>query len=363
VRHRFHSLCPYFAMFPEQFVRKHLIWSRPGDLVLDPFSGRGTTVFESLLNNRAAIGGDTNPVAVCVSRAKADPPRIGSVLRRISDLERRFATEGVPIRTTPRSEFFRLCFHSATLRQIVFLRSTLDWRRSRIDCFLAALMLGALHGESHRSAWCLSNRMPRTISTKPAYSVRWWRQNGSVAPRRDAFAILRSLALFRYESIPPTRRGRVGLVDARKIASRFPDATRSVGLVITSPPYLDTTNYREDQWLRLWFLGGPESPVHGVVSDDRHRTTAGYWQFLKEAWSGMSPLLRDGAHVVVRIGGRGLRPDEAKQSLLTSLREGCGTAVRLVSHDVSSIREGQLRAFRPGAVGTQVEHDFHFRLA
>ena len=25
MRHRFHSLCPNFAMFPEQFVQKHLI--------------------------------------------------------------------------------------------------------------------------------------------------------------------------------------------------------------------------------------------------------------------------------------------------------------------------------------------------
>jgi len=42
-------------MFPEVFVQKHLAWSRPNDLIFDPFSGRGTTVFESLLNGRRAI--------------------------------------------------------------------------------------------------------------------------------------------------------------------------------------------------------------------------------------------------------------------------------------------------------------------
>ena len=25
---------------------------------------------------------------------------------------------------------------------------------------------------------------------------------------------------------------------------------------ITSPPYLNVTSFEEDQWLRLWFLGG-----------------------------------------------------------------------------------------------------------
>src|SRR5258705_2335387 len=41
--------------------------------------------------------------------------------------------------------------------------------------------------------------------------------------------------------------------------------------VITSPPYLDVTNFEEDQWLRLWFLGGPPYPTrHRLASDDRH---------------------------------------------------------------------------------------------
>lgn len=87
-RHRFHSICPYFAMFPEAFVRHNVLaWSKRGDVVLDPFSGRGTTVFESLLNGRRAIGCDTNPVAYCLSRAKADPPTQEEVTDRLAALE------------------------------------------------------------------------------------------------------------------------------------------------------------------------------------------------------------------------------------------------------------------------------------
>ncbi len=76
-RHRFHSICPYFAMFPESFVRRNILaWSKRDDVILDPFSGRGTTVFESLLNGRKGLGCDTNPVAVCLSKAKVDPPSL-----------------------------------------------------------------------------------------------------------------------------------------------------------------------------------------------------------------------------------------------------------------------------------------------
>ena len=172
-RHRFHSICPYFAMFPESFVRRNLFaWSKRDDVILDPFSGRGTTLFESLLNGRRALGCDTNPVAFCLSKAKADPPKLADVLERITTLERacRRFTSKAP---ETKDEFFTLCFHLDTLRQLLFLRKKLEWREDRADCFIAAAALGCLHGESHRTDLCFSNRMPRTISTKPAYSVRW----------------------------------------------------------------------------------------------------------------------------------------------------------------------------------------------
>ena len=35
-----HAICPYFAMFPEDFVRKPVdSWTNRGDLILGPFSG------------------------------------------------------------------------------------------------------------------------------------------------------------------------------------------------------------------------------------------------------------------------------------------------------------------------------------
>src|SRR5438270_12299401 len=88
-RCRFHSICRYFAMFPEAFVRRNVLaWSQRGDIVLDPFSGRGTTVFESLLNGRRSLGCDTNPVAVCLSKAKVDAPTRAEILERLAVLER-----------------------------------------------------------------------------------------------------------------------------------------------------------------------------------------------------------------------------------------------------------------------------------
>lgn len=45
------------AIFPEQLAADHILsWSNPGDIVLDPFAGSGTTAKMAKLNNRNYIG-------------------------------------------------------------------------------------------------------------------------------------------------------------------------------------------------------------------------------------------------------------------------------------------------------------------
>jgi site-specific DNA-methyltransferase (adenine-specific) len=47
------------ASFPEYLARDHILsWSNPGDVILDPMCGSGTTLKMALLNNRKAIGID-----------------------------------------------------------------------------------------------------------------------------------------------------------------------------------------------------------------------------------------------------------------------------------------------------------------
>jgi hypothetical protein len=361
-RHRFHSICPYFAMFPESFVRRNVLaWSKRDDIILDPFSGRGTTVFESLLNGRTGVGCDTNPVAVCLSKAKADPPKLGDILERLTVLEkgsRRFTSRAPEVS----DEFFTLCFHEETLRQLLFLMKKLEWRDDRTDCFIAALALGCLHGESHRTELCFSNRMPRTISTKPAYSVRWWKQKGCVPPQRDVFPILRECAEYRYQSSVPSLKGRVVEGDARCAGKLLRSYRGRVKLVITSPPYLDITDYHEDQWLRLWFLGGAPKPITGQGKDDRHRRVESYWQFLREVWKGVVPLLEASAQVVIRIGGTRLGQEELRSGLLGSLNSS-GQKFKLMESRQTDIKNGQRRIFQAAPEKASVEHDFRFKLA
>lgn len=361
VRHRFHALCPYFAMFPESFAE---YWigqlSVPGDIVLDPFSGRGTTAFQSLLMGRSCVASDVNDVAYCVTKAKVTAPGEAAIIRRLNALEANYMRrEWLPAaRKMP--VFFQHAYSRDTLAQVLYLRDALDWQRVRTDCMIAALTLGVLHGETHKSPSYLSNQMPRTISTKPAYSVKFWQERELTPPDRDAFALLKTQARYRYESDPPKGEAVVLHRDMRQLAWITDKLPSPIKLAITSPPYLDVTNFEEDQWLRLWFLGGPPHPTrHRVSRDDRYEHADSYWSFIADMWRMLGTVMARTSNVVIRLGARGVKPDDLTDRLIASSRFS-QRKIRLVNQSCSDLKKRQTDSFSPGTKGCLVEVDCHF---
>ncbi|HYR42680.1 MAG TPA: DNA methylase, partial [Terriglobia bacterium] len=189
-----------------------------------------------------------------------------------------------------------------------------------------------------------------------------WTERNCLPPKRDIFSILMNCAQYRYESPLPALKGKVVEGDVRRASTLLRSYREKVRLVVTSPPYLDITDYHEDQWLRLWFLGGPSKPVTGQGKDDRHRRVEAYWQFLREAWKGVVPLLQDKAQVVIRIGGTRLDAEELQAGLLDSLTS-TGRKFKLAESRQTNIKNGQRRIFQTVPDKVSVEHDFRFRLA
>lgn len=349
-------------MFPETFAESWIDQlSKPGEVVLDPFSGRGTTAFQSMLMGRRPIACDVNDVAYCVTRAKTKAPALPALRRRLTVLERGFERAAWSRRAAKMPEFFQYAYHRKTLAQVLYLRDRLKWQANDVDCMIAALMLGALHGESEKSPSYLSNQMPRTISTKPAYSVRFWQKRGFVAPERDTFELLRKQAAFRYESLPPCGDAWIFHRDMRQLAWEADLLPGPIRLVVTSPPYLDVTNFEEDQWLRLWFLGGPPHPTRGRVSrDDRYERPDAYWGFIADMWRMLGSVVAKQGHVVIRMGGRGIPPEEMMSKLAAS-SQFARRPIRLLYQNRSELKGRQTDAFRPGTKGCLAELDCHFQ--
>lgn len=66
-----HTFYRYPARFSPQFAGAAIeAFSRPGDLVLDPYMGGATTIVESIARGRRAVGCDLNSLAVFIARAK-----------------------------------------------------------------------------------------------------------------------------------------------------------------------------------------------------------------------------------------------------------------------------------------------------
>lgn len=66
-----HTFYRYPARFSPQFAATAIeLFSKPGQVVLDPFMGGGTTIVEALVRDRLPVGVDLNELAVFVCRAK-----------------------------------------------------------------------------------------------------------------------------------------------------------------------------------------------------------------------------------------------------------------------------------------------------
>src|SRR6266511_1293258 len=87
--HSMQTMCSYHGMFPAKvahyFIQRY---SRPGDVVLDPFSGRGTVPLQARVEGRVAVCNDLNPLAYVLSRAKVNPPSWDSVQEFLNGLEK-----------------------------------------------------------------------------------------------------------------------------------------------------------------------------------------------------------------------------------------------------------------------------------
>jgi DNA methylase len=295
------GICAYFTMFPLAFphtiLREH---AKPGDIVLDPFCGRGTTNYASRLLGLPSIGIDSHPLAVALTQAKlafTTPTAIVNAARQILDQ--------VPMAAdVPTSEFWQSAFHPEVLSQICRLRiGLLRDCRSAARKALRAVLLGALHGPLTKTVPSyFSNQMPRTYAPKPNYAVKYWYNHNLTAPSVDVLRLIQNRAERYYGSATKRVQGWVIEGDSRT-ATPFSRITNLVQWIITSPPYYGMRTYLPDQWLRLWFLGGPSTVDYSNRNQLRHTSPDYFASELTRVWQQLASVSAPQAQLIVRFGG------------------------------------------------------------
>jgi hypothetical protein len=308
--HPFHAMCSYLGMFPPRiphyFIEK---FTQPGDCVLDPFSGRGTTALQACVEGRVGIGIDANPLAHALTAAKVNPPDPAVLQSRIDDLSNDMFF--APIDKEPQ----RICmlFHQRTLSQLVFLKHTLD-PDDPTDAFIRAVLLGMLHGGARGAAnksakrksknppSFLSVPMPNTFSMSPNYIQKYIREKQLECPDIDVFASLRyRIERLSRKGFPPAT-GRAHRAFVQDITT-LPDTDirrKNIKLIVSSPPYLKVLKYGLYNWIRLWFLD--ESPDELDDALDQHTKLPDYLDFMNDTCRRLYRVLAPGGVCVLVIG-------------------------------------------------------------
>lgn len=292
---RWSTLGPYYAMFPVDFVRRTVEALCPAEgAILDPFCGRGTVPYVARVTGRPSLGMDLNPVAFLFSSAKTDPePSAQTVLDRIAEI----GGAVVQADLAPENEFQRWAWCPAALGFLRAARRMLDWQGSRCDRTLMAVILVHLHGKAGNA---ISNQMHQTKGMAPDYAVRWWDERGMAPPDIDPQAYFASKVRWRYRhGIPSGAAARIVLGDARDV---LPRARRRFAMLLTSPPYYNVTNYRVDNWIRLWMLG--EGPLPSWEVSQRYSHREHYAGLLDDVFRAAFRLLLPDAPVYVRTDAR-----------------------------------------------------------
>lgn len=351
---RLNAICPYFTMFPLTFPYGILSNAKKGDLVYDPFCGRGTTNYAARLLGITSYGVDSNPVAYAVAQAKLINAKPKSIGARCADI-----LQNIQIDSIPTGEFWEWAYHPSTLEDICKLReyfiSKLNFDKT--DIALRAIILGILHGPKMKSqASYLSNQMPRTFSTKPDYSVAFWRKRRMIADEVSLLEVVKRKAQYIFNGqLPRQADGRIILGDSRTLKRV---ANKKFNWIITSPPYFGMSTYEQDQWLRNWFMGGSsEVDYSNKKGQLKHQSEKAFIEDLSKVWSNAAQKSDPKAKLVIRFGALPSKSDKTPSELIKeSLKlSDCGwklTTIRSAGKPLEAKR--QANQFR-SSTGKYVE--------
>lgn len=302
----FHSLCSYLGAFPPALASYFIkYFTDEGDLVFDPFAGRGTTLLEARILNRQAVSSDLNPIALALNRAKAHTLNLEQINERIDYLEQSYDYALFLPEAEGESDEIHLIYHPRTLAQLCFLRSVLLPSSRPVDQYLVGAVLGIMHGSERKngSSGYLSISMPNTFSMAPEYVRRFVQTNQLNREYRDVFQLLRekSERIFK-KHVGTTIDASVFEYDA-KIVSANPEMAKylnKVDLVLTSPPYLGIVNYAKQNWIRSWFLKSNPDEVSERLDDDLNLFE--WIKFARESLKEIKKFLQPDGVAILVIG-------------------------------------------------------------
>jgi hypothetical protein len=297
--HSLHEVS-YRACFKPQLPRFFIDrFTAPGEVVYDPFMGRGTTVVEAALAGRAPAGCDINPLSAILAAPRLSPPTEADVAARLDSLDLS--------RAASYPTELEVFYHPDTLREICALREYLLARERTasldvVDRWIRMVAVNRLTGHSTGffSVYTLPPNQAVSIDRQARINAR----RRQAPPRRDVRTLIvaKTRALL-ADCDSTTRATLLRSAQRAMLVTKPADATpelqsASVSLVVTSPPFLDVVDYAADNWLRGWFCGIDT----GRVDISLYRKVSQWQAAMTKVFYELARVLRPGGHVAFEVG-------------------------------------------------------------
>lgn len=253
-RYSVHGLHEYRGKFNPQVAHAllNVFGAVPGDKVLDPFCGSGTTLLEAAHLGISGCGFDMNPLAVLIADTKLcafslAPTELRASLATVRRASAR-ARDGKLPREDSRIEYLGRWFTPEMLSEIEWLRTHLSKLDAAHRDFFLVIASNLLREYSLQDPADLRIRRRKSPLPSTPFVEAW------IAACTEQIGILEGV-----QPLLPRRenQSRAHLADVRELSNagqRFRPAP-PFDYVITSPPYATALPYIDTQRLSLVWLG------------------------------------------------------------------------------------------------------------
>lgn len=269
-----------------------------GDFVCDPFMGRGTTPLEAALQGRKAIGFDANPLGEMLVRPRLNPPHISEIEKRLKEIPWK--------NRSPLQEDLLVFYHPQTLEKITALQDYLFERQScgeldAVDDWIRLIALNRLSG--HSAGFFSVRTMPPNQAVPIERQIAINARNDQIPGMREVPELIMKKSHALLRDLKPGQRielakfaseHRIGTGLAEYLESL---KTESVHLIMTSPPFLNVVNYRQDNWLRCWFAGIDPEKIPKLTS-----SAAQWTERMSLSIKEMLRILKRKGHIAIEVG-------------------------------------------------------------
>lgn len=283
-----HRWYPYVEGFSADYIRAKLTAGKLPRRIYDPFGGSGTTTLEASMMGIPSFFAEVNPFMTFIARTKVNATRWArqnmdafegythEYLNALQSPDFRERAGQVDLQSYYEAFPDRDFFEEAHLRDLIAARELVAdvaaGSEATRDLFLLAIAANVVHS-SH-----MTRRADLRRRRDDEYKTRVVRPVEFISAKVDE--IVRDIRTVTTDIADTTQISN----DARTVPA---DYERAFSLAITSPPYLNGTNYFRNTKLELWFLGFIESE-NGLKDFYRKAVAGGINNVSKD-----TPVLRE----------------------------------------------------------------------